>query len=185
MQWFTSRQSRKLWKAVAHAYSEPGASREGLEKDGQVNGGPSQGIGSDPTPDIKGPTVSKQYSPADIAWQKYFDDYNKAHPGYYPNAYEKESFVAGYNAGAVTVQGGVNRDYTEDDMADFVIKKFEKAFYSEAMGKKLKQIMQEDWEKMGGVGLVPFFVQVSQYVCPVCNYKFNPEFVLVEKSDKP
>lgn len=191
MQWFTSRQGKSNSQASP---SERGASREGLKKDGQANGGPSQGHGLAPTPYIKGPTVcehssaeqsllkinsvldiiatyrdshigpveaierikegvnrdsaetdivfhcsrcgelvpknhkygdpckkcgglivkkvhitsfdatvSKQYSPADIAWQKYFDDYNKAHPGYYPNAYEKESFVAGYNAGAITV----------------------------------------------------------------------------------
>jgi hypothetical protein len=100
MHWFASKQSKSKQASVEH---ERTASKEGLEKDGQAIRGPSQGPGLTPTPHIKGPTVCEQLSPSDIALQKYFDDYNMAHLGYYPNVYEKESFVAGYNAKKPTV----------------------------------------------------------------------------------
>jgi hypothetical protein len=57
MQWFTSKQGKGNSQASP---SELGASKEGLKKDGQANGGPSQGSGLAPTPDIKGPTVSER-----------------------------------------------------------------------------------------------------------------------------
>ena len=91
---FASKQSKSKQASVEHERTAP---KEGLEKDGQAIRGPSQGPGLTPTPHIKGPTVCEQLSPSDIALQKYFDDYNMAHPGYYPNVYEKDSFLAGYN----------------------------------------------------------------------------------------
>ncbi len=49
-------------------------------------------------------------SDANSAWLKYYDEYSIAHPGYHPNAYERESFIAGFVA--ASTQPNINNQCT-------------------------------------------------------------------------